>query len=84
MEKRCARSTDAFITVADAMTDQAVTAGLAERARFVTIYSGMETDAFDSTRYDRQAVRAEWGVGPEHVVVGTIARMFRNKGSCTP
>ncbi len=80
MEKRCARSTDAFITVADAMTDQAVAAGLAERARFITIYSGMETDAFDSTRYDRPAVRAEWGVGPEHVVVGTIARLFRNKG----
>ena len=40
----------------------------------------METDAFDSTRYDRPAVRAEWGVAPEHVVVGTIARLFRNKG----
>ena len=80
MERRCARSTDAFITVADAMTDQAVAAGLAERARFITIYSGMETDAFDSTRYDRPAVRAEWGVAPEHVVVGTIARLFRNKG----
>jgi len=79
-ERRCGRCTHRFVSVSNAMTDQAVAAGLAERARFTTIYSGMETDTFDPAKYDREAVRRAWGVGAEHVVIGTIARLFRNKG----
>lgn len=80
LERRAARQTDAIVTVADAMTEQAVAAGLAPRARLRTIYSGMETEAFDPAEYDRHAVRRAWGVTDEHVVVGTVARLFRNKG----
>lgn len=80
LEKRVGRFTDRFICVADAMTRQAVEAGLALRERFITIRSGMETDRFFPDSSDRAAVRAEWGVADGHIVIGTIARLFANKG----
>ena len=80
LERWAGRYTHAFVSVADAMTDQAVAAGLAERERFTTIHSGMETDRFTPDQAVRQRVRADWGVAPDDVVVGTIARLFRNKG----
>ena len=80
LERYCARFTDKIITVADAMADQTVDAGVAPRDRCVTIYSGMETDRFDPALYDRQAIRAGLGIPAEAVVVATVARMFTNKG----
>lgn len=80
LERRAARWTHKFITVADAMIDQAVAAGIAERSRFVTIRSGMETERFGPDAKTRRHVRREWGVGDDEVVVGTIARLFRDKG----
>lgn len=80
LEKRVGRFTDCFICVADAMTRQAVEAGLAPRERFMTVRSGMETDRFFPDSSDRAAVRAEWGVADDHIVIGTIARLFANKG----
>ena len=31
-------------------------------------------------RFDAKAIRRAWGIGPGHVVIGTVARLFRNKG----
>lgn len=79
-ERWAAKRTDRFITVADAMIDQAVAAGLAPRDRFVTIHSGMDVDAFLHPPRDRDAVRSELGYRPEHVVIGKFARLFERKG----
>ena len=80
LERYCAKSTDKIITVADAMIDQMVQAGVAPRAKCVTIYSGMEMERFDPALYDRQAIRARLGIPQDAVVVATVARMFANKG----
>jgi len=80
LEKWAACRTAAFVSVADAMTDQAVAAGLAPRERFTTIRSGMETDRFFPDPALRAGVRREWGVREDEIVVGTIARLFVNKG----
>ena len=80
LEKRAARWTDAFVCVADAMTDQAVRAGLAERTRFCTIRSGMETRLYKPDPAARKAVRSQWGTPDDAVVLGTVARLFRHKG----
>ncbi|HEY3243666.1 MAG TPA: glycosyltransferase family 4 protein, partial [Phycisphaerae bacterium] len=80
LERRAARWTDAFISVADAMTEQAVAAGIAPRERFTTIYSGMRVEDFAPDPVRRAEVRRQWGVAPDEIVVGTIARLFRNKG----
>jgi glycosyltransferase involved in cell wall biosynthesis len=80
LERRAARWTDAFISVADAMTDQAVRANIAPRERFTTIRSGIDTTLFQRTQKTRGQVRNDWHVSDDTVVVGTVARMFENKG----
>ena len=51
----------AIISVADAMTDQLVAAGVAPREKFTTIYSGMEVEPFLDADAHRDALRAELG-----------------------
>jgi len=80
LERRCARYTDALVCVADAMRKQSSAAGIGKPEQFVTVRSGMETAAFDPSRYDRATVRQGWGFHDEQVVVATVARLFRNKG----
>ncbi len=80
LERRAGRITDAFISVGDAMTNQAVAAGIGAADLFTSIHSGMETDKFNPHSSERARVRADWGIDQETVVVGTIARLFRNKG----
>jgi glycosyltransferase involved in cell wall biosynthesis len=80
LERRAARHTTKLIAVADAMIDQSVAAGVAPRDRFVTIRSGMETGRFAPNADARREVRADWGMGEGDVVVGTLARLFENKG----
>ncbi len=80
LERNAARRTTALVTVADAMTDQAVKAGLAPRDRFVTIRSGIETDRFAPQVDLRRRYRQDWQIEDDDIVVGTVARLFRNKG----
>ncbi len=80
LERRAGQQTTAFVTVADAMTAQAVAAGLGPVERFTTVRSGMETAQFSPDGSARRASRERWGVEGADVVVGTIARLFDNKG----
>jgi glycosyltransferase involved in cell wall biosynthesis len=75
-----ARKTTALVSVADAMTDQLVAAGVAPREKFTTIYSGMEVEPFLEAADRREETRAALGYGPGDVVVGKIARLFHLKG----
>ena len=79
-ERWAARRTDAFICVADAMTDLMVAANIAPREAFTTIYSGMEVEPFLSADEHRARMRRQLGYSDEHVVVGKIARLFHLKG----
>jgi len=80
LETHCARFTDRIITVADAMRDQAVSAGIGTLQQYMTVYSGMRTELFSLSLYDRDTVRQSWSVAPDEIVIGTIARLFHNKG----
>lgn len=79
-ERYAARRCDALVSVADAMTDLLVDAGVAKREKFTTIYSGMEVEPFLRANEHRRATRDELGYRDEDVVVGKIARLFRLKG----
>ncbi len=79
-ERFCARSSHAIVCVADAMREQSLAAGVGRPEQFLTVRSGMETEQFDPTLHDAAEVRAEWGIRPDEIVVGTIARLFVNKG----
>jgi glycosyltransferase involved in cell wall biosynthesis len=74
--RRCAR----MISVADAMTEQYVAAGIGRPEQYTTIYSGMEVEPFLNPPRPHHVVRRELGFGPEHVVVGKVARLFHLKG----
>lgn len=79
-ERWAARRTDAFICVADAMTDLMVAANIAPREAFTTIYSGMEVEPFLEADEHRERMRRQLGYSDEHIVVGKIARLFHLKG----
>lgn len=82
--RRCERWASArchrLISVADAMTDMMVEAGVAPREKFKTIYSGMNVEPFTRAKEHRAAVRRKYGFEDEHVVIGKIARLFHLKG----
>lgn len=79
-ERWAARRCHALVSVADAMTDLLVAGRVAPREKFTTIYSGMEVEPFLESVRHRERVRCELGYGPEHVVVGKVARLFHLKG----
>ena len=82
VEKAAARRTDFFISVADAMTRQALAAGIGRRGRFVTAYSAIEQQAFLTPLPHEQLkqFRRKYGIAEDAVVLVTIARLFMLKG----
>lgn len=79
-EMIAARWSHGIISVADAMTEKAVAAGVAPPGKFVTIYSGMEVDPFLADDGARERVRSRFHVAPDDIVIGKIARLFELKG----
>ncbi len=79
-ERFAARRCHHLVSVADAMTDQLVAAGVAPRGKFTTVYSGMDVAPFLDAERQRVATRAALGLAQSHVVVGKIARLFHLKG----
>ena len=73
---RCHR----MISVADAMTDLMVDAGVAPREQFVTIASGMNVEPFLNADRHRDRTRREFNFDADAIVVGKIARLFHLKG----
>jgi len=75
-----ARHCHKLISVADAMTQLLTEAGVAQKDKFETVYSGMEVEPFLECQQHRTEMRSKLGLREEHVVVGKIARLFHLKG----
>ena len=68
-ERWAARRCHALVSVADAMTELMVAAGVAPREKFTTIYSGMEVEPFLARRRSiARATAPSWATADEHVV----------------
>lgn len=82
VEKAAAKRTDFFISVADAMTSQALAAGIGTPEKYVTAYSAIEEEAFLSPipEQQRQGFRRKYDIPADAVVLVTIARLFHLKG----
>lgn len=80
LERKTAPITNRIVCVADAMRDQSLAASIGKPEQYVTVYSGMETRPFIEPPVSRDQVRRSLGLSDEHVVVGTIARLFHLKG----
>jgi glycosyltransferase involved in cell wall biosynthesis len=78
-ERYAARYTTHFVSVCEAMTRQYLAAGIGRPDLFTRIYSGFDLEPFLRARND-VILRAQYGLGPEDVVVGAIARCFKLKG----
>jgi glycosyltransferase involved in cell wall biosynthesis len=78
-ERRAAKVTTHFISVADAMTRQYLAAGVGRPDQFTRIFSGFALEPFLAARPD-PALRARLGLDPADFVVGKIARLFKLKG----
>jgi glycosyltransferase involved in cell wall biosynthesis len=82
VEKATARRTDAFISVADAMTEQCRAEGIGLDKPYITAYSAIEEEQFltpippDKLR----EFRRQHDIPPDAVVLVTIARLFMLKG----
>jgi len=82
VERSAAERTDFFISVADAMTSQALAAGIGEPDKFVTAYSAIEEDDFlrPVSGEQKKQFRQSCGISEDAVVLVTIARLFMLKG----
>ncbi len=80
LERWAARRCHAIVSVCDAMTEQALAAGVGRPDQYTTIYSGMDVDAFLSPPRSREDVRRELGLADDEVAFATVARLFERKG----
>jgi glycosyltransferase involved in cell wall biosynthesis len=80
LERWAARRCHAIVSVCDAMTEQALAAGVGRPGQYQTVYSGMDVDAFLSPPRPRAEVRRELGLADDEVAFATVARLFERKG----
>lgn len=82
IEKSAAKRTDFFICVADAMTNQALAAGIGLPEKFTTAYSAIEKEDFlrPVSKNLKRTFRQKYGITEDAVVLITIARLFMLKG----
>ncbi len=78
-ERWAAHSTSHFISVANAMTQQYLAAGIGQPDQVTTIGCGFELDPFLRAEND-PLLRQKLGLAPEHLVVGKIGRLVGLKG----
>lgn len=79
-ERWAARRCHAIVSVADAMTQQALARGIGEPGQYTTIRSGMEVEPFLAADAGRDRIRARYGFAPGDVVAVTLARLAKLKG----
>ncbi len=79
IERNTARVTSHFVAVANAMIDQYVAAGIGPREKYTRIFSGFRLEPFLYSRND-PGLRARFGIAPNDLVIGKIARLFELKG----
>ena len=82
IEKIAAKRTDAFISVADAMTAQTKAVGIGIDKPYTTAYSAIEEDDFlnPPSAEDVSGFRQKYNIPQDAVVLVTIARLFELKG----
>jgi len=78
-EKLVGECTSQFVSVADAMTEKYLGAGIGMPSRYVTIRSGMNIRSFTSAKPDT-GLRASLGIADDDIVIGKVARLFDRKG----
>lgn len=79
LERFAAKYCDKIFAVAQAMIDQCVAAKVAPEEKYMVVYSGMDTAAFDRAKRDEK-LRQSLGIPADALTVVTVARLFAQKG----
>ncbi|MDE0889438.1 MAG: glycosyltransferase family 4 protein [Phycisphaerales bacterium] len=79
-ERWAARRCHAIVTVADAMRDQALAAGVGRAKQFETVRSGMIVEPYLDDSKSMTETRRSLGLPEEAFIVGTVARLAELKG----
>jgi len=79
-ERFCAKRCHAIVSVADAMTTQALEARIGRPEQFEIIRSGMIVEDFHPAAANPAKMRQSWNINDDAILVGTVARLFHNKG----
>ena len=81
-ERIAAEKTDAFICVADAMTEKSLAAGIGRSEQYTTAYSAIEEEQFLNPipQEQRNDFRKKYNIPENAVVLVTVARLFHLKG----
>ena len=80
LEKITARITDRIVVLTGQERDDHLCFRVAPPEKFVTIHSGVDLSRFDAALHDRSQIRAELGIPPGDLVVGTAGRLTPVKG----
>jgi len=79
LERRAARRSHAIISVADAMTRQALDAGVGRTEQYTTIHSGMETEPYLNACGAKE-FRDSLGLRDDVILVTQVSRLAELKG----
>ena len=80
-EKKAALVSDAIISVCDAMTEQALAAGIGRRELYHTVRSGSDLTAFQNAKNLRSDARKKLGVAQDELLFVAVTRLFPKKGA---
>jgi len=81
LEKICAVVTKKIAVVCPEMSRKALAQGIGTPEKFVTVYSGIETEQYKSiSKQSEIGIRQQYGIPNNAIVVGKIARLFHLKG----
>jgi len=80
LERRAAKVTDAIICVADAMTAQALAAGVGRAEQYTTVYSGMEVAPYVDRPGEADEFRRSLSLPAGAVLVTQVSRLAELKG----
>ncbi len=80
LEQHAALQSDALISVCDAMTHQALAAGVGMPQQYTTIYSGMKIAPFLDRPAEADEFRASLNLPPKAALVTQVSRLAELKG----
>jgi glycosyltransferase involved in cell wall biosynthesis len=80
LERWAARFTDRLIALTEAEMADQLRFGVGPAAKFAIIHSGVDFTPFHLPGPERRQVRAELGIDPDGLVIGTLGRLTPVKG----
>ena len=79
-EKLAAKITAKIVCVSETLIRNALESGVAEKDKFLTIYSGIDFSSYDIREEQTRELKASLNIPENAFVVGKLARLFHGKG----